>query len=100
LNRLIYGTVTVDVAADLGQWISTASTEFADEGRAIAVPVAGYIGGTAATLQLVVGAGIPLAIIDGDPQDRRDDAPNTLACLAWIRDEVEQLQQEQIDRAP
>jgi hypothetical protein len=94
----LYGTLSVDVAADLAQWISTACTEFANEGRTIAVPVAGYIDGLAASLQLVVGAGIPLAIVDGDAREEREDAPNTLAALAWIRDEVEQLQQEQVDR--
>ncbi|WP_412160853.1 hypothetical protein [Curtobacterium flaccumfaciens] len=54
------------------------------------------MGNDAVTLQLVVGAGIPLAIVDGTSSDARDDAPNTLAALAWIRDEVEQLQREQM----
>lgn len=97
MKRILYGNLAIDVAADLAEWVSAACTEFANEGRAIAVPLAGYVDGVPMTAQIVVGIGVPLAIVDGDPADPRPDAPNTLAAFAWIRDEVEQLQDEQME---
>lgn len=95
MKRILYGSLSIDVAVDLAEWVSAACTEFANAGRSIAIPVAGYVDGVPSTAQLVVGVGVPLAIIDGDPDDHRPDAPQTLASFAWIRDEVEQLQDEQ-----
>ncbi|WP_416394184.1 MULTISPECIES: hypothetical protein [unclassified Curtobacterium] len=92
MKRLIYGSFAVQVADDLAEWVSVASTEFACAGRAIAVPVSGFdISGDPEERQLVVGVGIPLAIMDAEPHE---EGPNTLRCIAWIRDEVESLQQE------
>jgi hypothetical protein len=98
MKRLIYGAYSVVVADDLAEWVGVACTEFASAGRAIAVPISGFdILGEPEEGQLVVGVGISLAIMAAAPHE---EAPNTLRCIAWIRDEVEALQQEQIDREP
>lgn len=95
MKRLIYGNYAVQVSDDLAEWVGLACTEFASAGRAIAVPISGFdILGEPEEGQLVVGVGIQLAIMDGEPQK---DGANTLRCIAWIRDEVEALQQEQAE---
>jgi hypothetical protein len=95
LSRIHYAGQVLEVATDLAEMISVTSTEFANDGRTIAVPVACYLQGVPSSAQMIIGQGIPILITDLPFADQREDPPDTLLAWAWIRDELEGLQAEQ-----
>jgi hypothetical protein len=79
MKRIYYGSLTIDVADDVGTVLQEVVTALADQGRQQFVTIPGYIeDGTAeASVELWVGGAFPIAVAPHFPAkpDPSDTAP-------------------------
>jgi hypothetical protein len=62
------------------------ASDLANDGKVAGVPVAAYMGGRPCTVSLLIGAGMPLLLGPRTAHEHREDPPETLEALVWLRD--------------
>jgi hypothetical protein len=94
MRHLHYGNLVIAISDALAEQFLGTAVDYANEGKSVVLPIAGYVDAHEVTIEVIVGPGVPFLIAEPLLPDTRDDAKNTAAAIDFLTDVQNDLDQD------